>query len=355
MKKINFNAGPCILPEEVFKEASKSVIEYKKNNLSILEMSHRSNEFVQVVEETKRLTKNILKISDEYEVLFLQGGASMQFHMIPLNFLNKSGKAYYLDTGTWSSKAIKESEKIGNTITLASSKNQKYKEIPKNYDIPNEASYFHCTSNNTIYGTQIKKFPEKNTKIFCDMSSDIFSRKIDVENFDLIYAGAQKNIGPAGMTLVIIKKSILKDQNSNIATILDYNTHIKKESMFNTPPVFSIYVSMLNLKWLDENGGIDWIEDLNNKKANILYDEIDRNSVFSGIAKKEDRSNMNITFSIKNDQMSKIFDKLCLENNIHGIKGHRSVGGYRASLYNAMSIDKVKILTSVMKKTENNG
>tara|TARA_B100001750_G_C15446517_1_gene566498 strand:+ start:259 stop:1326 length:1068 start_codon:yes stop_codon:yes gene_type:complete len=355
MKKINFNAGPCILPEEVFKKASQSIIEYEKSGLSILEISHRSKEFTAIMEKTKFFIKRLLQLTNEHEILFLQGGASLQFHMIPANFLSKNGKACYLDTGTWSSKAITESKKIGETIILATSDKNNYKSIPKKYIIPNNIDYFHCTSNNTIYGTQIKNFPKVSTKLFCDMSSDIFSRKINTSNFDLIYAGAQKNIGPAGMTLVILKKSILENKNKNLGTMLDYNTHIQKESMFNTPPVFSIYVSMLNLKLLYENGGISWIENINNQKADLLYEEIDRNSIFSGIAEKEDRSNMNITFSIANDQLGEKFDNLCLKNNIQGIKGHRSVGGYRASLYNAMSVENVRILTSIMQEIEKNG
>ncbi len=350
MKKHNFSAGPCILPQEVLKKASQAVLNFNDSNLSLIEISHRSQPFINVITKAKELVRELLGVPSGYSILFLQGGASLEFLMTPLNLMKKNGKAAYTNTGSWAKKAIKEAKNIGNVIVVGDSSSKNYNYIPKNYDIPDDIDYFHCTSNNTIYGTQMKYFPKSPTLMACDMSSDIFSRKIDVKNFDLIYAGAQKNMGPAGTTLVIVKNDILGKTSRNIPTMLDYRTHIDKESMFNTPPVFPIYVSMLTLEWLKELGGIEKIEKINQQKAELLYSEIDTNPFFVGTAKKEDRSNMNVCFLLTDDSKKELFDNLCIKAGISGIKGHRSVGGYRASIYNAMPIESIKVLISVMKK-----
>ena len=352
MKKHNFSAGPCILPQEVFQEASSSILNFNNLDLSLIEISHRSADFVAVMEESFQLVKEILNVPKGYSILFLQGGASLEFLMVAYNLLKIDGKAAYLDTGTWASNAIKEAKRFGQTEIVGSSKDQNYNYIPKNYIIPSDANYFHCTSNNTIFGTQMKNFPSTETLMVCDMSSDIFSRNIDVSKFDLIYAGAQKNLGPAGATLVIVKDSILGHTGRDIPTMLDYRTHINKESMFNTPPVFSIYVSMLTLRWLKKNGGVDWIEQKNQQKASLLYNTIDSSSIFEGSAVKEDRSNMNATFLLKETSLEKTFNAMCLENGINGLKGHRSVGGYRASMYNALPLESVQVLVNIMNELE---
>jgi len=352
MLKHNFSAGPCILPNEVFKEASSSILDFNKLNLSLIEISHRSKDFVEVMDEAINLTKELLNVPENYSILFLQGGASLQFLMVAINLMAENGKAIYLDTGTWSSKAIEEAKLFGDTITIASSKDNNYNYIPKNYNIPKDANYFHLTSNNTVYGTQIKDFPKTPISLVCDMSSDIFSRNIDVAKFDLIYAGAQKNLGPAGATLVIIKNDILGKTGRKIPTMLDYKTHINKSSMFNTPPVFSVYVSMLTLRWLKKKGGVIWAERKNHNKAKLLYKTIDSNSLFNGTVKKEDRSIMNATFLLNEPKLEKKFNAMLEENGINGIKGHRSVGGYRASMYNAMKIESVRILVDIMNELE---
>ena len=350
MKKHNFSAGPCILPQEVLQKASKAIINFNNNSLSLIEISHRSKPFVDVMKKTQNLVKELLNIPKGYSVLFLQGGASLEFLMTPLNLMKDKGKAAYINTGAWAKKAIKEASNIGEVIIVGDSSDKNYNYIPKGYQIPNDVDYFHCTSNNTIYGTQMKEFPHCPTLMACDMSSDIFSRKININNFDLIYAGAQKNMGPAGTTLVIVKDEVLGNTNRKIPTMLNYKTHISKESMFNTPPVFSIYVSMLNLEWLKDLGGIEAIEKINQEKANLLYDEIDNNPVFIGTANKEDRSNMNICFLLTDSNKEELFNKLCDNAGINGIKGHRSVGGYRASIYNAMPIESVQTLVDIMQK-----
>ena len=352
MKTHNFSAGPCILPDEVFKKASDAILDFD-NSLSLIEVSHRSTSFVNVMNKCISLVKELLNVPKGYSVLFLQGGASLQFLMVPFNLMKLNGSAAYLNTGTWSTKAINEAKLFGNTIVVGDSSDKNFNYIPKNYSIPENIDYFHCTSNNTIFGTQIKDFPKISSPIVCDMSSDIFSRKININNFDIIYAGAQKNMGPAGTTMVIIKDEILNKTGRDIPTMLNYQTHINKESMFNTPPVFSIYVSMLTLEWLKNKGGIDYIEKINNEKANLLYKEIDRNSLFTGTANTDDRSLMNVTFSILDNEKEKIFEDECLKNKISGLKGHRSVGGYRASIYNAMPISSIKTLINVMQKVEN--
>lgn len=354
MKTHNFSAGPCILPQEVFKEASESLINFDNLGLSVIEISHRSKSFVAVMDEAVALVKDQLQVPDTHEVLFLQGGASMQFAMLAFNFLSENGTGQYLDTGAWSSKAYKEAAGLGNAEVVASSKEANYNYIPKGYAIDDNADYFHCTSNNTIYGTQIKEFPQTEAPLICDMSSDIFSRPVDVSKFDLIYAGAQKNLGPAGATLVIVKKDALGKSGRYIPTMLDYNTHISKGSMFNTPPVFSVYVSMLTLRWLKANGGVEAAQQRNEEKAALLYNEIDRNPLFVGTAAVEDRSTMNACFLLNDEASHKeAFDAMIAEKNISGVNGHRSVGGYRASMYNAMYLDSVAALVDCMKELEN--
>ena len=296
MKRHNFSAGPCILPQDVLKQASAAILNFNNDNLSLIEISHRSKPFVTVMDNAISLVKELLNVPKGYSVLFLQGGASMEFLMVAMNLMKVDGKAAYINTGTWAKKAILEATMLGEVIVLGDSSDKNYNYIPKGYSIPKDVDYFHCTSNNTIYGTQMKEFPKCQSLMVCDMSSDIFSRKIEVSNFDIIYAGAQKNMGPAGTTLVIVKDKILGNTGRKIPTMLDYNTHINKNSMFNTPPVFPIYVSMLTLKWLKELGGIEVIEKKNQAKADLLYAEIDRNPLFEGTAAMEDRSNMNICF-----------------------------------------------------------
>lgn len=354
MKKHNFSAGPCILPEKVLKEASKAVINFNNDNLSLIEISHRSKPFVDVMNKAKDLVRELLNVPQDYSILFLQGGASLEFLMVPFNLMKINGNASYLNTGVWSRKAIQEAKDFGKVSIIGDSSDKNFNYIPKNYEIPNNIDYFHCTSNNTIYGTQIKKFPICKTHLVCDMSSDIFSRRIDVRKFGLIYAGAQKNMGPAGTTLVIVKNEILGKTNRKIPTMLNYQTHINGKSMFNTPPVFPIYVSMLTLKWIKEQGGVSVIEKRNIKKAKLLYSEIDRNSLFTGTALSEDRSLMNICFLLNDESKKDTFDKMCEDAGINGIKGHRSVGGYRASVYNAMPIESIKVLVDLMRTLEKN-
>jgi len=352
MKKHNFSAGPSILPQEVLKKTAEAVINFNHLNLSLIEISHRSKDFIEVMENARSLVKELLNLPEGYSVLFLQGGASLEFLMTAYNLLKIDGKAAYIDTGAWSSKAIKEAKLLGEVDVVASSKDKTYNYIPKNYTIPTGIDYVHCTSNNTIYGTQIKEFPKTDTLLVCDMSSDIFSRQLDFTQFDLVYAGAQKNMGPAGTTLVIVKDEILGKTGRKIPSMLDFQVHISKDSMFNTPPVFAVYTSMLTLEWLKNLGGIAAIEKLNEKKATLLYDEIDRNPHFKGFAAKEDRSLMNVTFNLTNENDKETFDKLWSEADISGLKGHRSVGGYRASIYNAMPIESVQVLVNTMQQLE---
>lgn len=353
MSKVhNFSAGPGILPAEVLKQAAEACINFDNLNLSLLEISHRSKNFEKVIDDVRALVKELFEVGDEYEVLFLGGGASLQFAMVPYNLLTESGYAAYVNTGVWASKAIKEAKIIGNTKVIASSEDKKFSYIPKGYEIPADADYLHITSNNTIYGTQMMEFPKSPVPLVCDMSSDIFSRKVNAADFDLIYAGAQKNMGPAGATMVMVKKSALGKTGRKMLSMLDYNVHIKGGTMYNTPPVFPIYVSMLTLQWLKKNGGISWIEQLNKQKAELLYNEIDRNSLFVGTTATEDRSRMNVCFLLKDATLESEFDKLWKEANISGIRGHRDVGGYRASLYNALPLDSVKVLVDAMKEFE---
>lgn len=348
MKKHNFSAGPCILPQEVLKQASEAVINFNNDNLSLIEISHRSNAFIAVIDKAKSLVLELLNLKNKgYSALFLQGGASTQFLMVPYNLLNT--KAAYLNTGTWSTKAIKEARLFGEIIEIASSKDKNFNYIPKNYKTPNNIDYLHCTSNNTIAGTQMQSFPEIDAPLVCDMSSDIFSRTLDFSKFDLIYAGAQKNMGPAGTTLVVVKNEILGKVNRKIPSMLDYQVHINgKNGMFNTPPVFAVYVSMLNLQWLKNLGGIKAIEKINNIKAATLYNEIDNNPLFNGVAEKSSRSKMNVTFTLTDESLKNKFDEAWKTAGISGLNGHRSVGGYRASIYNALPLESVEVLVNVM-------
>lgn len=349
MKIHNFSAGPAILPQVVLEEAAKAVENYAHTGLSILEMSHRSKEIVSVMDEAQQLVKDLLHLGDDYAVLFLTGGASTQFFMVAMNLLNENEKACYVDTGVWSTKAIKEVGSFGTVDVLASSKEDNFDNIPKNWVVPSDAKYLHLTSNNTIYGTQLHEFPKTESILVADMSSDIFSREFDAKQFGVIYAGAQKNLGPAGTTLVIIRKDILGTVSRTIPTMLDYRTHIKKDSAFNTPPVYPIYVCLLTLRWLQGQGGLKAVEATNKKKAALLYDEIDRNPFFKGTAAVEDRSLMNVTFVADNPEHEAAFLDYCAANGVSGIKGHRSVGGFRASIYNAMPIESVEFLVDLMK------
>ncbi len=352
MKKHNFSAGPCILPQEVLRQAAQAVLNFNNDDLSLIEISHRSQPFVDVMDKAQDLVKELLEVPEGYSVLFLQGGASLEFLMVPLNLMKVDGKAAYTNTGVWAKKAIVEAKSVGEVIIVGDSSDKNYNYIPKGYHIPSDVDYFHCTSNNTIYGTQMKEFPICTTLMVCDMSSDIFSRKVDVSKFDIIYAGAQKNMGPAGTTLVIVKNEILGKTGRKIPTMLDYNTHISNESMFNTPPVFPIYVSMLTLQWLKDLGGVTEMEKINQQKADLLYNEIDRNPLFVGTAAKEDRSNMNVCFLLTDNSKEAVFNAMWQEAGISGIEGHRSVGGYRASIYNAMPLESIQVLIDIMKKLE---
>lgn len=348
----NYSAGPCILPQEVFQQASKAVLDYNNTGLSILEMSHRSKEMVAMAENAVALVKEILDVPSGYSVLFLQGGASLQFYMSALNFLSVDGKAGYIDTGVWSSKAIKEAKRLGNIEVLASSKDKNYNYIPKNVAVPSGLDFVHYTTNNTIYGTEFFHTPKTDAVLIADMSSDIFSRPINIADYGLIYAGAQKNLGPAGATLVIVKDELLGKTGRDIPAMLDYSVHVKGESMFNTPPVYSIYVSMLTLEWLKKNGGINWMDKRNQAKADLLYGEIDRNPLFKGTAEKEDRSRMNATFVLVDEGLTDTFNAMLAKANISGLKGHRSAGGFRASMYNALPLESVQVLVDVMKEME---
>jgi len=354
MKKHNFSAGPCVLPQSVLQKASDAVLNFDGLDLSLIEISHRSKSFVAVMERAQELALEHLGLQNKgYKALFLQGGASLEFLMVAYNLLEK--KAAYLNTGTWSTKAIKEAKLFGEVIEVASSKDHNFNYIPKGYTIPSGIDYFHCTSNNTIFGTQMQQFPETSAPLVCDMSSDIFSRVLDFSKFDLIYAGAQKNMGPAGTTLVVVKEDIIGNVSRAIPSMLDYRVHISKDSMFNTPAVFPVYVSMLTLEWLKEKGGVSEIEKINNKKASLIYSEIDRNPLFKGfVAQKEDRSKMNATFNLVDEAHTEQFDTLWKDAGINGLSGHRSVGGYRASMYNALPLESVQVLVDVMQILEKN-
>ncbi|MBN4070917.1 3-phosphoserine/phosphohydroxythreonine transaminase [Crocinitomix catalasitica] len=349
-KKHNFGAGPCVLPQAVFQEASDAVKDF--NGLSILEISHRSPGFVEVMEEAQRLVKQALNVPDGYSVIFLQGGASLGFLITAMNMSGANKKAAYVNTGSWAKKAVKEGTNAGlQADVIASSEDQNFNFVPKGYDIDESYDYLHVTSNNTIYGTQMKDFPQTSVPIVCDMSSDIFSREITVADFDIIYAGAQKNLGPAGTSLFIVNDSILGNStHPNIPTYLDLKTHQEKDSMFNTPPVFAIYVAMLNLRYLIANGGVAGAAERNKAKADLLYGEIDSNPLFEGTAAEEDRSPMNVTFVLKDDNLTEEFTQIWNDAGIVGLKGHRSVGGFRASMYNALELDSVRYLVNLMKE-----
>jgi phosphoserine aminotransferase len=344
----NFNAGPSILPKQVFEEASQAVLDYNGTGLSILEMGHRTPLFQSIMEEAKSLVKELMQLDDDHEVLFLHGGASTQFMQVPMNLLNEKETAAIADTGIWSSKAIKETKLFGKVDIVCSSKEAGYTFIPKDFAVPNDAKYFHITTNNTIYGTQWQKIPSVSIPMVADMSSDILSRQINFNSFDLIYAGAQKNMGAAGVNLVVVNKNILGKVKRAIPTIMDYRNHIQEGSMLNTPPVFAVYVSMLTLRWLKNMGGVSAIEKLNNEKAELLYNEIDNNSLFTGTVAKEDRSKMNVCFKINDSDREADFLDLVKQHNIIGLKGHRTAGGFRASLYNALPLSSVQALVNIM-------
>jgi phosphoserine aminotransferase len=348
MKKHNFYAGPSILSQYTIKNTADAILDFANTGLSLMEVSHRSKEFVAVCDEARNLVKELLDVPSTHDTIFLGGGASMQFCMVPYNLLKK--KASYLDTGTWASKAIKEAKLFGEVNVVASSKEKKYTFIPKNYIVPDDSDYFHITTNNTIYGTQIQNIPEVNVPLAADMSSDIFSRPVDVSKYDEIYAGAQKNLAPAGVTIVIVRKDALNLTCRPIPTMLNYMTHVEKESMFNTPPVVPVFAALQTLKWYKENGGIAAMQKKNEEKAAVLYDEIDRNKLFKGTAETEDRSQMNVCF-VMNDEYKEReveFATFAAAAGMVGIKGHRSVGGFRASIYNAMPLDSIKALVRTM-------
>ncbi|QEM10838.1 3-phosphoserine/phosphohydroxythreonine transaminase [Mucilaginibacter rubeus] len=348
--KHNFGAGPGILPHEVLKQASEAVIDFNGTGLSLLEISHRSKEFEAVLDEAVSLVKELFNVPEGYSVLFLQGGASTQFALAPYNLLPEGGKAAYVETGVWANKALKEAKYFGEVQVVASSKEANFTYIPKDFEIPADAAYIHITSNNTIYGTQLQEFFKSPVPVVCDMSSDIFSRVVNVADFGLIYAGAQKNMGPAGVTLVIVKDDLLGKTGRKIPAMFNYQTQIEGGSMYNTPPVFAIYVSMLTLKWLKAKGGVPAIEQENITKARVLYEEIDRNPLFKAVAAVEDRSKMNVCFVMENPELEKPFLKLAEERGIVGIKGHRSVGGFRASIYNALPISSIYVLIDAMQE-----
>ena len=344
----NFNAGPSILPRSVFEEASKAVLNFNDTGLSILEIGHRTPIFQAVMDETIALVKELMLLDDEHEVLFLHGGASTQFMQVPMNLLDDKETAAFTDTGVWSTKAIKEAKLYGKVEVVCSSKESNFTYIPKDFAVPNDAKYLHITTNNTIYGTQWQKIPKTSNSLVADMSSDIFSRVLDFNSFDLIYAGAQKNMGPAGVNLVVVNKNILGKVKRAIPTIMDYRNHIKEGSMLNTPPVFAVYVCMLTLRWLKAQGGVAAIEKLNNEKAALLYAAIDESPLFTGTVNKEDRSKMNVCFVMNNASLEAPFLQFTKEQGIVGIKGHRLVGGFRASLYNALPISSVQVLKQAM-------
>jgi phosphoserine aminotransferase len=350
MKKHNFSAGPAILPASVLEEAARGVLNINDSGLSILEISHRSKDFIAIAAQAEQLVRELLNLSDEYAVMFLSGGASSQFFMAPMNLLNEDETACYVNTGSWADKAAKEAKSFGKIETLASSKDQNYTFIPRGWEVPAHAKYLHLTSNNTIYGTQYHWWPDTQVPIVCDMSSDMFSRTIPVEKFGLIYAGAQKNMGPAGATLVIVRKDLLGKVTRTIPSMLQYTTHIDNDSMYNTPPVYAIYVSMLTMKWIKEQGGLTAMEAHNQAKGDLFYNELDANPLFHGtVTVKEDRSLMNPTFLAINEEVDKAFDTAAKAAGIDGIRGHRSVGGFRASMYNAMPLEGVQVLVDVMK------
>jgi phosphoserine aminotransferase len=344
----NFNGGPSILPKEVFEQASQAVLDYKGTGLSILEIGHRTALFQEVVDEAMTTARELMKLDSDHEILFLHGGASTQFFQIPMNLLNEQELAAYLDGGVWGKKAIKEAKLFGKVEVVGSGKDKNYTYIPKGYAIPKDAVYFHYTTNNTIEGTQMHSIPETSVPLIADMSSDILSRVMDFNRFALIYAGAQKNIGAAGVNMVVVRKDILGRVSRPLPTMIDYREHIAAGSLLNTPPVFAIYVCMLTLRWLKQLGGIGAIEPINNRKAALLYDTLDRLPVFRPTVAKEDRSKMNVVFVMEDEALEKEFLAECKANGMVGVKGHRSVGGFRVSLYNALPLESVQALTELM-------
>jgi phosphoserine aminotransferase len=346
--KHNFNSGPSILPTVVFEEASRAVLEYKNSQLSILEIGHRTPLFQEILDEAIATAKELMKLDDDHEILFLHGGASTQFFQVPMNLLDDAETASYLDCGTWGTKAIKDAKLYGKVNMVASSKDKNYTYIPKGYNIDPASKYLHLTSNNTIEGTQIHEWPDTQVPLVCDMSSDILSRNLDFNRFALIYAGAQKNMGAAGVNMVVVKKDILGKVNRQIPVMMDYRQHIANGSLLNTPPVFAVYVCMLTLRWLKNLGGIEAVEPINNQKAKLLYDTLDRLPVFVPTVAREDRSLMNIVWIIENKQLEEEFLAICKTEGMVGIKGHRSVGGFRASLYNALPLSSVETLVQLM-------
>ncbi len=345
----NFNSGPAVLPAAVLYEASEAVLNFNNIGLSILEIGHRTDWFVNVLEEAKSLVKELMQLDDSYEVLYLHGGATTQFMQVPMNLLNEDETASYCDNGIWGSKAIKEAKLFGNVHIACSSKDQNHTYIPKELSVPQYSKYLHYTTNNTVEGTQWHFIPEANVPLVADMSSDIFSREIPFSKFSLIYAGAQKNAGAAGVTIVVIKKDILGKVKRQIPTILDYRTHIEAKSLLNTPPVFAIYVSMLTLRWIKKEGGLREMEKRTNERADLFYETLDSLNLFEGKVDKQDRSLMNATFTTKNPGHEKLFLDECKQNGMVGIKGHRSVGGLRVSMYNALPLSSVQALCDLMK------
>ena len=344
----NFNSGPSVLPKEVFEEASQAILNFNNTGLSILEIGHRTSWFQEVMDEAVALAKELMQLNSDKEVLFLHGGASTQFFQVPMNLLDDSATAAYLDCGTWGTKAIKEARLFGNVVTVGSSKDKDYTYIPKGYPIPENASYFHYTTNNTIEGTQMHEIPNTAVPLVADMSSDILSRQMDYNRFALIYAGAQKNAGAAGVNMVIVKKDILGKVNRKLPSMMDYRNHIENGSMLNTPPVFAVYVCLLTLRWLKKQGGVSVIEKLNDAKTKLLYNTLDALPLFTPKVAIEDRSLMNVVWIMKDAELEKQFLAECKAHGMIGIKGHRTVGGFRASLYNALTIDSVKALTDLM-------
>jgi phosphoserine aminotransferase len=346
----NFNAGPSILPKEVLEQASKALLDFNQTGLSILEIGHRTSLFQEVMDEAIATVKELMMLDKEHEVLFLHGGASTQFFQVPMNLLNEDETAAYLDCGVWGTKAIKEAKLFGKVEIVASSKDKNYTYIPKDFTIPSFAKYFHYTTNNTIEGTQMHFVPDTSIPLIADMSSDIMSRSMDFNRFSMIYAGAQKNMGAAGVNVVIVKKDILGKVIRKLPAMMDYRQHVEAGSMLNTPPVFAVYVCLLTLRWLKDKGGIAGIEKINETKAKLLYDTLDKLPIFQPTVVKEDRSKMNVVFVMKDAELEKEFLAVCKENGMTGIKGHRNVGGFRASLYNALPLESVKALTDLMKE-----
>ncbi|MGB8194816.1 MAG: 3-phosphoserine/phosphohydroxythreonine transaminase [Chitinophagaceae bacterium] len=350
--KHNFNSGPSVLPREVFEQASQAILDFNQTGLSILEIGHRTELFYEVINEARSLAKELMHLDDDHEILFLHGGATTQFSQVPMNLLNESETASYLDCGTWGLKAIKDAKLYGQVNVVASSKDKGYTYIPKNYEIPAGSVYFHYTTNNTIEGTQMHSIPETNVPLVSDMSSDILSRDMDFNRFALIYAGAQKNIGAAGVNMVVVNKNILGRVHRAMPGMMDYRQHIEAGSLLNTPPVFAIYVCMLTLKWLKQQGGVAGIEKINDQKAALLYDTIDSLPIFTATVAHEDRSKMNVVF-VMDKELEKEFLQLCKQEGMVGVKGHRLVGGFRMSLYNALTMESVQAVTELMKEFAN--